>query len=503
MPAPTRPLTLQQAFARTAADIRRAARSSSLGVQRAAAAGPGGSGGSDGTAGTAGSFEVPASIPADGATDATDALQAWLSGLPVGAKVLLRTDGAYLISGTGLLLDRPVWIDGQRCRLIRTPGIETDAGPIFRVRSSEVRISACELIGPGSDPYANSELGSAIYARADSYAGRFAQLTFEDLDVHGWGYAGIYVFYGEDVHTRRCRFTDNAYLHCGYLSVLRGSYTWCAGDNPTNPGGLPNTYGFQASRWGLSSLADAPRCEDIEVAHNYQRNTFWECLDTHGGRNIAFHHNRTAGRTGIAVVPSADPAGVDTYAPLDCRVEHNHHDGEVDDGSMSYGITFTGAEGSPLSVGSYAELGTGHVIGNTVLRAGNSAAKTEAMYLHTTRGVLVQGNRFVECATGGIQAYHDNYGAALVDNYAEECWTNAATPFTAAIRVRDQYNQLVVERNRYRATGTRAGAALRNDRGLYLATATNNQIVKGWNDWAGLATPYSPASSAGYVAMYA
>ena len=510
MPTPSRPLNLEQVFARQAAATRRANRSSSIQVQRKVAqivapkpppTPPSSVYQLDGWDTAAGSYRVPEGITADGNADVTADLQSWLGSLPSGARAVLRTDGAYRVSGPGLVLDRPVWIDGGGARIVRsTNGTTASPGPALRVRSSDLRVSTCDLVGPGSAPYAGTHEGSGVYAVADSWAGRYARIQLEDMSIYGWGFAGVWVEYANDVHVRGCRFFDNSYANCHWNSVQRGSYVGNRGDDLSNSGRQPQTYGFAANRWSPFTLAAAPRCEDILVADNWQRNTFWECLDTHAGKNIRFLRNTTVGKIGVAVVASKDPTGQDGYAPIDCRVEGNTHDSGVDNGTMSSGITFTGAEGTQ-GAGTFAELATGWILNNTIRRAGSISAVQEAMYVHCTKGVTIAGNKIYEPAVGGMQLRRDNYDLAVVDNYVEESWSSGT--FCCAMRFRDGFNDALVERNRYRATGTKAGSAKSNDRGLYLPTATSTSLVMGWNDFAGNAQPLSPATSTSYVPMYA
>lgn len=453
---------------------------------------------------TSGTYRVPEIIPGDGGTNVAVDLTSWLNGLPNNAVATLKAGANYFIGGNGIVVSKPVTIECNGATLTRAPGVGASAGPIFNVQSNYVRIRNGNLIGPGDTPYAADHKGSGVYLVSPSWAQHYKGLAVEGCVITNWGFAGIWVEWAEQVLIQNNRFESNSYANCHFNSVWTGKYLNNWGGDLSNSGSQPQVYGFAANRWAPYSLANAPRCQDIEVAGNFQINTKWECYDTHGGVNIHMHHNKSVGKIGYAIVSSNNESAVDSYAPQYCTVESNTHDGGVADGSMSFGITFAGAENV---VGTPAELSVGGKILNNVIRNAGTGdnTKNDAIYIHDTRGLICAGNQIIEPATGGIQIYHDNYNLQCRGNYIEEVWTNAATtPFTSAIRVRNNSNSIVLEGNINVATGTRAASSvLTNQRGFYLPSATNNTIVKGWNDFSGAATPWSPATSVAYIGMYA
>jgi hypothetical protein len=452
---------------------------------------------------TAGPYRVPESIPGDGGTDVSVELTSWLAGLPNGATATFKSGKTYFIGGLGIRLTNPVTIECNGATFKRAPGTGVNAGPIFDVQSNYVTIRNGNLVGPGDTPYAADHRGSGVYLLSPSWAAHYKGLVVEGCTITDWGFAGVWVEWAEQVTVQRNRFERNSYANCHFNSVWTGKYNDNWGGDLSDSGNQISVYGFAANRWAPYSLANAPRCRDIEVKGNFQINTKWECFDTHAGENIHMHHNKSVGKIGYAIVTSDDEAGIQRYAPQFCTVESNTHDGGVADGSMSFAITFTGAENI---VGTPNELAVGgKIINNVVRNAGTgNDTKNDAMYIHDTRGLIISGNQIIEPATGGIQIYHDNYGLQCRNNYIEEAWTNAATtPFTSAIRVRNNSNSMLLEGNIYAATGARTGAVLRNQRGFYLPSATNNTIYKGWNDFSGAATPWSPITSVAYTNMYA
>lgn len=455
-----------------------------------------------------GSYRVPESIAADGVTNVTAALQSWIAGLPNGARVVFKAGGSYRLNSPGIEIGKPLWFDGNGAKFISTSGTGVAAFPAIKINSSHVRISNCELVGPGPLPYAANHAGSGIYLLSSSWAARHANVTIHDNIIHDFGMAGIWIEWAENVHVRNNRFYENSYSNCTMLSVQNGSYIGNHGLDPAKflhavrtVSDNDVTYGLQVSRWTPYDISLAPRSKNIEVAFNYQENYYWECLDTHAGENVRFHHNSTKGWIGVACVSAPNQSGIDSYAPLDCIIESNQHDSGFDDGRCSYAYTFAGAEsGTP---GTIVQLATGQIRNNVVRRAGNSELKHDALYIHDTKGLRVSENQFYECATGGFQFYHDNYLASCRKNYFEEMWSNASTtPFTGDVRVRSSHNTLSVEGNQHYDSNTKSSAAVSNQRGLYVANTTGVTVYKGWNDFAACSTPYSPSTSVAYVNMY-
>lgn len=462
----------------------------------------------DGWDTVAGSYRVPESVDSSGVLNVTAEVNAWLAGLPNGARAVFKTGGTYRIGAPGIQLTKPVWFDGNGAKFQSLSGTGVNAFPCIKIQSSNVKITNSELIGPGPLPYAANHAGSGIYLLSPSWNLRYTNILIQNNVIHDFGQSGIWIEWAQYVDVLNNRFYENSYSNCHYLSVWDGKYAYNWGDDPARYGHVIRpisandvTYGFAATRWTLYSIASAPRSKNIEICNNYQKNLYWECLDTHAGENISFHDNKTEGWTGIAVVSCPNEVGVDTFAPLFCDVKNNFHDSGFNDGSCSYAIVFAGAEsGTP---GTWAELGTGSITGNTIRRAGNSSQKHGATYIHDTKGLRINENQMFECATDGIQLYHDNYFASVTDNFFEELWSNAeTTPFTGAIRSRASYNKFKVEGNQYRASGTKAGSSVVNQRGLYIASTIGVTVIKGWNDFAACTTPYSPATSIVYTGMY-
>lgn len=456
----------------------------------------------------AGVYRVPETIDSSGVLNVTTELNSWLGGLPSGARAVFKTGGTYRIGVPGLALTKPVWFDGNGAKFVSLSGTGAGAFPCIAIQSSNVKVTNCELIGPDGSVYAANHAGSGIYLLSPSWNARYTNIEIRNNIIREFGMSGIWIEWTQYVEVTNNRFFENCYSNCHYLSVWDFKYNNNWGDDPARYGHIIRpisatdvTYGFAATRWSPYSIASAPRSKNGEIANNYQKNLYWEALDTHAGQNLSFHDNKTEGWTGIAIVSCPNEANVDSYAPLFCDVKNNFHDSGFNDGSCSYGITFAGAEsGTP---GTIVELATGSIIGNTIYRAGNSEQKQGATYIHDTKGLRIKDNQVIECATDGIQLYHDNYFANVSDNFFEELWSNApTTPFTGAVRARGSYNTFKVEGNQYRASGVKAGSTVVNQRGLYIASTTGVSVVKGWNDFAACNIPYSPSTSSVYVGMY-
>ena len=430
----------------------------------------------------------------DGITNSTTALQSAINNAPAGGTVLIPA-GLYIV-GNSITINKPLTLLAYGATIATAVGGIT----VLRIISGDVAVLGLTVAGPGGSYVANS-IGIAILG--SSAAVPIRNVTLRDVGVRDVPFRGIYAEHVRGIVIDNAYVRSIVYSGIGFWSVAEGSITNCRIQSITN-NGYPNNnaYGIELSRRETSNLSSEPRTSDILVSGNLVTDVpTWEGIDTHAGSRI-----RVIGNTilrcmhGIAMVGGNDGSGAPAFAPIDCVVAHNTIASGASDGSRSSGVQFTGA----LASGSAAEYATGAVIGNTVLGHGNDVSGTAyhgAIRCHTSRGLVVQGNVVREPAVAGINMVTQNHGFVVANNITLETWTNAHTA-TASIVIRDGGNNGLVIGNVHKNTGTKSGASVRNQRGLWVATATATNLDVHGNDFHECALPYVANDDVIYGGMF-
>ena len=289
------------------------------------------------------------------------------------------------------------------------------------VTASNVEISGIKLTGP---QYAVNRAESAINAHGADKDHYITGLKVKNCHINSWGDDGITGEFVSDFE-----ITGNLIENCYYSGILVSSWKQgiITGNNIYNIVGTPLAYGISLTRTTSDSITTKPRSSDIVVSKNVIRSvTNWNGLDTHGGQRITFEGNVVLGcYRPISVGAAAALTGtVYTWAPLDVTVAGNIIDSLVTDGSMTEGISFTGAMDG-VTVNEYA---TGSVTNNTVRGHGIQGGATgRAAIFQATKGVTHSGNTYYESAAQGVQWVTENLGFKEVNNTYVDVWneTNA------------------------------------------------------------------------------
>lgn len=224
-----------------------------------------------------------------------------------------------------------------------------------------------------------------------------------------------------------------------------------------------------------SDLNIQPRSKDCTVTEcTIEDIPVWEALDTHGGENIVFDKNTIRNcKIGVALVPT-QYNGLDDYAPQYCKATHNTIYGNGD----KWGISCTGASSTASTVFEHA-VGC-EVSGNTLIKCGeNGNGIAGAMYLHSTRGLIVNANNFKDCYALAINIYHNNKAFSVTSNTIIDVQDGTYTVATG-IGVRSDFNDGLIDGN----TLLKVNATLNtyvSIRGIYMNTPANNNIVMGVN----------------------
>lgn len=406
-------------------------------------------------------------------------LQAAVTATPPGRTLLVTK--AYSLATT-IVVNKPMTM-----QFVELGSITTTA-PVnaLEVSSSNVTIDSAILYGTGS---ATGGTAKGIHVKGSS-GGRLSRIHITSPRISGFNKDGIWLDYVDDFSITASQISACGYSGIVAISCARGLIDGGRIKDITKPSGFINAYGVALTRDSTKTMAESPRSEDITVSNLTVENVPWEGIDTHAGRNLRFIGNTVLGCTvGIAMVACPDPAGVETWAPINMVCANNYVDARTSGGDKSNGIMLVGAG---TTVGSPAESATGIVSNNIIVDhggAGTSQAVWGGMLMYMTRGVVVSGNTVIRPGVAGICLYHTNVDAVLSNNVIEDTWTSTAAT-TAAVFLRSSNNTLT-------ALGTQITrgsktATVVNGRGLWInSTTANSVIADGSNRWSGATLPIS------------
>lgn len=425
---------------------------------------------------------------ADGGDD-TDAILACISAAPAGSTILLPPQYAGSVSGS-----IPV---SKALRFVMDGATLTQAASntgLFTGTASGCEWYGGTLVGPQFAIQRANE--NAINVTGTSAASPATNIVVRGVTLRNFGMHGVYLQYVEEFDVSRNRITDCYYAGVLTCSTIGGTIH---ANRVRNIIGASEAYGIAISRLSTSSLVTDPRSANITVTGNVVRDVpNWEGIDTHAGQGITIAGNRVYGcYIGILVGPQKNGAAVYTYAPIDVTVTGNTVDSGLTTGAALYGISFTGAAGTP---GSPVDLAYGAITGNVVRGYGEqSNSIAGAIYTHDTRGLVMSGNTVIEPSPHGIYIGHDSYDFVCVGNQILDQWSTSYG-FPAAITVSDDYVKGIVSGNRNGA-GTKSATNVRVF-GLRLgASMPNSSVQVGPNSFDNAATPYSIGTPGALVSI--
>jgi hypothetical protein len=421
----------------------------------------------------------------DGTTDDTQEIQAALNVAQPGDTVYFPGPSNYYRVTAPLTVPAGVTLAGEGAQLRQV----SSNNVLLSIAGDNVTVRGLNLVGPQFAVLQAEE--KAISCVGASSAAYRTGIRVLGCRFSNWGRGAIWLQYVEDF-----TLNDNDIQDCYYdgvlaLSVRRGLIQ---GNHITNITGSPQAYGIALTRNNSNSLTTEPRSSDVSVVGNVVSGvTNWEGIDTHGGERIAIQGNAVHNcRLGIAVVPADNASNVETFAPRDITVIGNTVASGVTNGSRSYGIVFTGAQGP---VGSPVDLASGAIVGNTVRGYGDEDVDTVgAITVFVTRGVSVNANVVIEASPHGVILYFDNYGFSCEGNIFVDPWSNAIAT-SGPIRVRSEYNFGTISGNVV-ARGSKSATYIFAT-GIRLDTATNVAIALGLHDLSLATTPISQSASGG------
>lgn len=311
-------------------------------------------------------------------------------------------------------------------------------GKGITVTANGVTLDGPTLTGTGS---ATSSSGMGIHAED------VTNLRVLNAHVEGWSQYGIYFSRVTDFEITGSMITDVAYAGVMFLSCLRGFVFRTEVDGVTQPGSLPQSYGFAATKDATQPLNTHPHSTDITFKSCIARNvTKWEGFDTHAGIRIRWEDCQAINcYHGIAVVGMEDKTVIPNqpgWAPIDFVISGCTADSTVTDGTRGSGLSVAGQS---LGAGVPHAFATGKVsvmkiIGHGDVTNGNQGGT----YIHTTKGLVLDGVTVENCAPHGLLMAHTNYDFQINNTEVIDPWKGVGGDAPVGIAFRSSHNQGVV-----------------------------------------------------------
>lgn len=311
------------------------------------------------------------------------------------------------------------------------------------ILAAGARLYGGTLVGPGGRVF--DEQGYAIYshgtrgadgATAPTYIGG---PTIQDVTIHGWGFAGIFLEYLRNALVLNNVIGDIGYCGIGGASVEdvrieRNVVDGVAGS------GAPDTYGIAVDRREDTIIRD-PQSKRVRIAHNTVKNVpNWEGIDTHGGEDFEIVYNVIEACRFPIVVIGSDILGSTVLAPKRVNVAHNNIAGS-DRGAA---ITVAGA----ISRGSVQQHAEDCRVTNNTIRGGGAIndASEGCIRIYATRNLVVDSNSLDQPWLYGINAIIENVGLTITRNRVKDA-RDPTYSAPAHIAITGKNNEAIIENN--------------------------------------------------------
>lgn len=342
--------------------------------------------------------------------------------------------------GAPVHVDKPLEISSKKGGRVSTSGDHH----AFVVTADNVWFRGLDIVGGGAHSAGTQAAIHVLGTRGRPLIG----LRIEECSIIGFLKYGV-----EAWHVHNFSIGNNALENIAYgaIMILSGRDGVIDGNsirNVVQPEGFANSYGIALTHDTAASSFGASRSQQIEVRDNLINGvTRWEGIDTHGGVGILIEGNEVLNcRVGIALVPGG-VSDAPAFAPEDFRVLRNTVKSTVVDGSRLHGIQVAGVLADEADLGRVHQYATGTVDANTVIGHGSaSISNTGGIFLRTTAGVEVKGNRLIEPNPAGILCYHTNKNLRLENNECVDAWTDTHLQ-ASMIRIVSSFQSLYIDGN--------------------------------------------------------
>jgi hypothetical protein len=382
------------------------------------------------------------------APDYSDVLQRAIDAARVGGTVVVpRRTSHYEIRRT-IQVWKPLTISLSGA-VIQQANAGQDA---FNVTAGGVHFIGGTISGSSSGTYRPGETGIEFLG-ADA-AKPISNVSVTGTFLRNWGSHAILANFVDGLRVTKCLIRGVGYAGIGGTSVVHAVIT---GNDIADiaPGADGNAYGIYASRASEASLKAYPRSAHWMIRHNRIHGpSFWEAIDTHGGRAIVISKNLILGALyGIAAGPSV-AGSRQLAAPLRIRILGNRVYARHLAPATGMGISLAGI-GRPLNLIMPA---TGTIAGNTVRGYSpvTSWQSYGAIHVKLTVDVRIALNTVINPGVHGIFLNYENRRTLVVGNTVIGPHTDQALPsgdgsgLAIGIHVQGPFNVGCIEANTIR-----------------------------------------------------
>ena len=333
---------------------------------------------------------------------------------------------------------------------------------------SGVKIYGLEIQGAGNK-YANVK-GIGINIASANSANYAKNIVIHDSFIHDIGFYGIKAEFADNVTVTNTNIEDIGYAGIGGFSVsnfnVDKSHIKAIG-----PGTDGNAYGVFFSRKGSKSdLGQYPRSKDSSVTNSTIEDIpLWEALDTHGGENIMFNHNKIRNaKVGIAFVNATGDGKKGIFGTQRSTAKGNQIEGI----GKGCGI---------IVAGSTSDYASGLTISdNQLTNAGKEGSSISgAICAKLTKDLIIKENTLKNSFANGISINTHNNQFLITKNKIQDVQDKTYV-VPAAIAIRSTHNEGTISQNVLTGDGKLSNKYV-SVRGINISTKINVKLKIGTN----------------------
>lgn len=333
---------------------------------------------------------------------------------------------------------------------------------------SGVKIYGLEIQGAGNKDANVKGIGINIAsANSANYA---KNIVIHDSFIHDIGFYGIKAEFADNVTVTNTNIEDIGYAGIGGFSVsnfnVDKSHIKAIG-----PGTDGNAYGVFFSRKGSKSdLGQYPRSKDSSVTNSTIEDIpLWEALDTHGGENITFNHNKIRNaKVGIAFVNATGDGKKGIFGTQRSTAKGNQIEGI----GKGCGI---------IVAGSTSDYASGLTISdNQLTNAGKEGSSISgAICAKLTKDLIIKENTLKNSFANGISINTHNNQFLVTKNKIQDVQDKTYV-VPAAIAIRSTHNEGTISQNVLTGDGKLSNKYV-SVRGINISTKINVKLKIGTN----------------------
>ncbi|MCM3359760.1 right-handed parallel beta-helix repeat-containing protein [Psychrobacillus sp. MER TA 171] len=333
---------------------------------------------------------------------------------------------------------------------------------------SGVKIYGLEIQGAGNKEAGVKGIG--ININGPNSANYAKNIVIHDSFIHDIGFYGIKAEFADNVTVTNTNIEDIGYAGIGGFSVSNFNVDK-SHIKAIAPGTDGNAYGVFFSRKGSKSdLKQYPRSKDSSVTNSTIEDIpLWEALDTHGGENITFNHNKIRNaKVGIAFVNATGDGKKGIFGTQRSTAKCNQIEGI----GKGCGI---------IVAGSTSDYSSGLTIsGNQLTNAGKEGSSISgAICAKLTKDLIIEENTLKNSFANAISINTHNTQFLITKNKIQDVQDKTYV-VPAAIAIRSTDNEGTISQNVITGDGKLSNKYV-NVRGINISTKTNVKLKIGTN----------------------